>query len=173
MELSALRALTDWLNDATYGVNAKLAALDLDSGDSAPAALVTIADETRHPLVARRRPPDTPSIGVWLHDKWDLEGEVFTVARDTVGEGIPVHIRIATSEAYTDRGIRTLYYYARAVRLSVRDWLRNDNIAARTRNQIAVEQASGITVYAPYKEAEDTPLCLSMLVHLQVRDHAP
>lgn len=52
MIAAAVRQVADWLAHASTGVNALLASVPGDGGDSAPAS-VTIYDETREPWVAR------------------------------------------------------------------------------------------------------------------------
>lgn len=56
MIAAAVRQVADWLGDGTTGVNALLASIPKDVGDTAPAS-VTIYDETREPWVARGTVP--------------------------------------------------------------------------------------------------------------------
>lgn len=175
MELETVRAITDWLNHATHGVNAKLATLPLDVGDTVPADILLIVDETRNAVVARDRfPAERPCITVRMHAEWVLEGEVMTVERNTEERGLPVLIRTMVSDALTATGFRDLYYYNRAIRQSLREFLKNDYAQShRTRNDVAITLCQRILVARPYQDEQDKDLTSAQIVYLDVCDNAP
>ena len=57
MRLETLRALTAWLNDGTYGVNAQLASVPRDGSDALPADFALIAEATSNQYAARGQMP--------------------------------------------------------------------------------------------------------------------
>jgi len=52
MYLEVVRMVADWFAHATNGINAEIANVPRDGGDSAPTSLVAVLDETRSAILA-------------------------------------------------------------------------------------------------------------------------
>lgn len=173
------RALTDFLNDPIAGVNAQLdimATEDLfDAGDTQPADIDTIVDETRDIQVARRSPPleasgdDKPSLSVFI-----LEAVPFTppeVAQNQRDATIQIAIRYYIREPETDAAFRDAYYYSRAVAKTIKVFNRND--PARTRNNVVIRQMDDMRFEPLFQELPDIGLNWYYLLTYKVRDQRP
>ena len=172
MILETLRAVTDWLGDATYGVNAKIAALNLDAGDSVPPDVQTIADETRNGQVARQQiPANKPALMISLYEDATLVPEVMQSTRD--GE-VVVLIRLAVENIETDDGARDSFYIMRAVEQSLREFHRNDYAATnRTRNGILIGPCVDMRQTTVYEPTEDGTVTSALLLRYQCRETTP
>jgi len=116
MILEVVRAVADWLEDATYGVDAKLAALTLDGGDSLPSGVLTVYDETRDDDAAIDRPPEAPFLKVVAGEIRSLDGQAATYTHDA---DIPLEITIQRKLTSPAALVRDLYYTTRATLQSV------------------------------------------------------
>lgn len=138
MILELDRIVADWLADATHGVNALLASTPLDTGDSTPASIALVTDETRNGDAARGLlPASRPCIVVSCDVIDHLEGQVMVVDRD--GQ-VKLRVRIGLDNATTEGAVRDLSYYLRTVIRSLNRLFDADaNDAVRTRNDIYLE----------------------------------
>lgn len=153
MILETVRVISDALGHLTYGVNAQLASLDIDSGDIVPTNIVKIANETENFLVALGRAAEPyPSLNVALDEDVELE-QVLTSHRDGT---VTVAIRVALSNDQAHNGMRDTYYYLRAVAKTLLDLGSNSNVADRTRNNVCVGVLEELTHRPLFKELGDT-----------------
>src|SRR3990167_3682755 len=149
-----VRIVSDWLSDGTDGVNARLAALAIDAGDSAPGS-VTIYDDSRNAIIARKVWPDDlkTTRGLLVYDlgtEWRIgiqNGYQEGVCRTGVLLAIPV---AATDEAIEDCG-----YLMRAVLQALNDLSEPANEADRTRNAIVLTNLQAIEEPPPEVELAD------------------
>lgn len=171
MILEAIRSLTDGLANATYGVNVKLASLQLDGSDVRPSSIVTIADETRDSVVARNRLPQTlPGIAVALQDAVTADGEVMTSYRDAT---ITMSIRYGVDQSDTDIGNANIYYVMRAIEECLKDYHSNANASDRLRNNVIIGECTDMQIHPPYHPNEDNIIVGGLSVTYKVRDIAP
>jgi hypothetical protein len=174
MILEANRFVSDWLADATDGVNALLPTTPLDGSDVAPADIETITDETQDNDVAREELPGTlPAIAVSVDGIPFLEGQVQVVSRD--GK-VKLRVRIGVENADTAEGKRDLSYYLRtAVRSLNRLFDSDANDARRTRNEIYLETCEEMTsAIAKTKDPSgNITVCGYILLTVQMRDLNP
>lgn len=177
MNLEPLRIVTDWLGNATYGVNAKLATLPRDAGDSAPPSVQLIADETRSGPVARDRIPIPATPGPVLTLACIEESIWNTVLEDKYRdcEALPIEIRYADlDKVVTQTGTQNAYYTMRAVLRSLKDLMNDPGNAARQRNLVTLVNTSDLVRIRPtMKEIEDKIIVASMSVTFGFRDEAP
>lgn len=186
MFLEVNRALTDFLKDATDGVNAQLDIMTteglFDAGDSQPADIDTIVDETRDIEVARRSPPleasgdDKPSLSVFILEAVPfgapgISGGSPEVAQSTREVTIQIGIRYYIREPETDEAFRDAYYYARAVAKCIKAFNRNQT--ARTRNNVVFRQMTDMRFEPLFQEIEDSGLNWYYLLTYTVRDQRP
>lgn len=169
MILDTVRMVADWLNDATYGVNAVLAAVDLDGTDSAPAGTYTIQDETRDDDAAINRDGTPPLIRVTSGDLRSLDGQSATYTHDAdISTEITI-VRDATSPAAV---VRDCYYTARAVAKSVESLFGTSATAAtaRVRNGVQAYAITNLSTAAIRVDEGDRPATLTVFLTVRVRD---
>lgn len=172
MILEAIRATRDWLIDATYGVDAKLSALDYDGSDTVTAfGSSVIVDETRNGPASRDRLPFTDSvtrcIAVSAEEAPVQPGVHDQLARD--GQ-VTVLIRVGIKNATTENAARDVYYVLRAIGQSLREFMKDANAASRTRNQTYIESIESMRTARLATEMEDSPAIGAVLVTYQIRD---
>lgn len=185
MRLELVRITADWLKDTTYGVNAKIPGVERDAGDAVPPliadwtpesgpATIAVFDETRHDWVARKQaPPARPALYVMAEGGVDLAGEVGTYIRDTTRPAVVI-IRYVSDKADRAVQITDAEYTLRAVVRSLRELMRNANVAARTRNNVAIELMQDPVTLAPVIEAVgEYRVTGAVVVNYQARDCAP
>lgn len=171
--LEPLRIVTDWLGDATYGVNAKLAVVPRDAGDPLPPSVQLIADETRSGPVARDRIPTPPAPGPVLtiacldESNWNTELE----DKHWDCEIFPIEIRYADlDKVISQDGTRNAFYTLRAVRLSLKDLMLDPGVAARKRNGVELVNTTDLMRFRPaMKVLEDKVVVAGMSVGFGVR----
>lgn len=172
MRLEAVRMVTAWLKDDTYGYAAKLAALPLDGSDSRPTTVAdaSIVDETDNASAAFRR-----------FDGLTLPALIVTVVGDVeyldpnqpqTGEradaNVTIQVRYAEKNTQSATAIVNGSYAIRAVIASLRELHRDTNAASRTRNSIRLVSCESLAEQGVYEEVEDTWL----LAAVQVRYYA-
>lgn len=173
MILESIRIIADALEDSTYGVNAQLPSLDIDSGDTVPENIKTFADETRDILVALDRVAEPlPSINVFLGGPIDAEPEVLTTTRDA---DVPITIRIALSNDQAQNGTRDIYYYMRAVEKCLRDLGSNANAADRSRNNVQYNEYTDWRIQRRFVKIDDANGAVTLQIDFtaRVRDINP
>jgi hypothetical protein len=178
MYLEPGRALVDWFQNATYGVNALAAAVPRDAGDSAPPTVAYFNDESRDPRVAEGYPPALlPAVVVQLIGQAQWAGEVQTVIRDGKVSLLIRYLANARTDgagtANMALGITDASYTMRGIVKSIRQWLDNANYAARTRNGIAVLAADKIMPWNVSRNETDNIIVGNLVLTCDVRDTAP
>jgi hypothetical protein len=142
MILEIDRIVSTWLNGATYGANAMLATIPLDTGDTAPEDFALITDETQNGDVARDElPAESPSLSVSIDVAENVDGEVQVV---TAEGDVKLRLRVGLTNAATAEGRRDLSYRLRAIARSFRELMRADE-SNRTRNGVYLEYCSTLT----------------------------
>lgn len=171
--LETIRMVTAALNNPTYGVNAQLPTLNLDSGDTTPADIPLITDETVNGEAARGRVPKEtrPVIAVMLAEDVDVPPEEANTG--IVDSEVKVDIRIATSDVETQRGATDQYYYMKAVERCMREFLNNTNAADRSRNGVLLESCTIMGSLRLHLPIDDEDIHGGIRVTLQVRDTQP
>lgn len=173
MILESNRMVSDWFAGTTYGFNALLASTPLDSGDSRPASLATITNETEDGNTARGELPALkPALTVAVDQITDLDGQVMTVTRDG---RLKLRIRIGVDNADSAAAMRDLSYYLRTALRSWKVFTSDAHNADRTRNNIYLETCHEITTaiaWTPDKAGNST-LSGYLFPIVQLRDLAP
>lgn len=173
MILELERMTADWLDDATYGVNAQLATIPLDAGDSAPTDIAGVHDITRSKNVAQRKdPPNYPAIYVMADGAFEMEGEIMTNAGPRRTLSVPIAVRVLVAEGDLEDGNRDARYYVRAIIKSMKA-LTEATPVLRTRNSICLERIVSITHDPTVAETLGESIVAGALVFtLEVRDGA-
>ena len=186
MFLEVNRSLTDFLNDVTDGVNAQLDIMTteglFDAGDSQPADIDTIVDETRDLEVARRSPPleasgdDKPSLSVFIIETVPfgapgISGGSAEVAQGTREITIQLAIRYYIHQPETDEAFRDAYYYARAVAKTIKAFNRNQT--ARTRNNVVFRQMTDMRFEPIFQDQDFGGLVWFYFLTYTIRDQRP
>lgn len=177
MRLEAVRMVTAWLKDDTYGVAAKLAALTLDGSDSRPETIAdsSIVDETSNAHAAFRRfdgltMPALIVSCVGEPEHRDPEQMHSTAAVDG---SVTVQVRYATRKLASDTAIADASYVIRAVIASLRELHKNENVASRTRNSVYLISCEQLIEQGVYEEVEDTWLLAAVQVKYVTRNILP
>jgi hypothetical protein len=172
MMLETIRIVTDWVQDATDGVNANLDTIDYDGSDTAPDDVAYFGDDTRDEIVALRKdPPKYPAIYVTEDAPWTMEGEVNTICRRAEDITIAIRYLIRAHDRYSGR--RDTYYTLRAVVASVKELMDNANLASRTRDNVCIESAESISQLIVHEAVGEATVTGAVVVTFRVIDTAP
>jgi len=170
MILETVRAVADWLDHATYGVDAQLAALTFDGSDTAPTGAHTVIDETRESDAAIDRPAAAPFLKVVAGEVRSLAGEAATYTHTAQ---IPLEITIERSDVSPAALVRDLYNTQRAVLRSV-EQLFNPAIAAATtacaRNGVQLQVIITLAAARVAPTIEDNTGSAAVYLTVQSRD---
>lgn len=170
MILEATRAVTDWLDDATYGLQARLTALDFDGSDTAPSGTLTIADETRDAQAALGRFPALPACTVSAQPVESLDGQAATYTHDA---DIPLLIRLARKDSAVEDATRDLYYTLRAAMATLEALFDDrvvDHSARRIRNGVQLQHIVAMGGARTREELQDTDVTAAIAVTIRCRD---
>jgi hypothetical protein len=172
MIIEACRLVTDWLNDGTNGVNAMLAIIPMDAGDSAPAAIAagSIVDATRDGNVARGRlPAALPGFGI---TPMPIEGLAPWVTINDAEADLSLAIRFGMTKAQTEQGFRDTSYYLRAAVRSLRRFNGNSDPTKRQRNQIYLESCVEMRAVQLWDVIDDSVITGAVVAKYHIRDNA-
>jgi hypothetical protein len=168
--LDVLRMVTDWLGNATYGVDAKLTALDYDGSDVKPTGTLTIGDETRNALVAVGDYPGAFGIAVHVQPMDTLDGQSSTYTHDY---DVPLLLRLCRTSSDAAAATRDLLYTLRATVQSI-EALFNDTstgaVAARTRNQVQASVIVSMGRALTRDQKQDNQVTGAIEVTIRARD---
>jgi len=170
--LEVNRILADWLDDATYGVNTKLALVPLDGTDVVPVD-VTVFDETRNDRAAMGRIPDTlPAVVVSVQEVEYSDPQQPHVTNE-VDARVTVLVRYGQREVVGETGLSDAYYTLRAVMMSLRELHTNEQAAARARGSVHLSYCDDIRQVPMTQETEDAWVTGAIRATYVVRDLAP
>ena len=174
MQLEALQILTDWFNDVAYGVNVKLAGVPRTAGDSVPAQLQLIADETRNLEAAIGRMPadeaDYPCLLLSQPPEGNaLDPHGHVGIRDS---SITLWIRYGAMTAAAAAGTSAWHYTMRAIERSLEELFRQDD-SARELNSVQLYFIEAATTYPADPMTGDKVITGALQLRLRMRDIAP
>jgi hypothetical protein len=169
--LDVLRATTDWLGNATYGVDAKLTALVFDGSDVKPPGTGVIGDETRNAKAgAGEYPSDAFGLLVQVQPMETLDGQSATYTHDY---DVPLLLRLCRTSSDAAAATRDLLYTLRATVQSV-EALFNESIAvavtARTRNGVHLSHIVSLGQALTREQREDNKVTAAITVTIRARD---
>lgn len=169
--LDVLRMVTDWLGHATYGVDAKLTALDYDGSDVKPTSTIVIGDETRNEKVgAGMYPSETFGLMVQVQPMDTLDGQSATYTHDY---DVPLLLRLCRQDSNPAAATRDLLYTLRATVQSV-EALFNESISAavtaRTRNGVNASVIVSMGQALTREQREDNKVTAAIAVTIRARD---
>jgi len=173
MKSETLRIVADWLGDATYGVNARLADVPLDGTDTVPddVVITTAADDQRAAL--QQTPTDAadlPALQVMLYPS-PVEQSVPSNRPFPPDAQVDVVIRYTASNSQTDKGVRDESITLRAVRWSLgKLFTTGDGNTARSRNEVQVLQPESMRILTFDPALPDTIMTGAVLLTVRVRD---
>lgn len=148
----AVRMVADWLQDATYGIDAIAAVVPRDGSDSAPPT-VHVYDETRHGWVARNQIPKPqgtsiqfPAVVVFLQNgKYDsgVPDSQSTGAR-TIDGTVQLAVQLLMADSTTENVVTSGLYLLRAIRNALLQLDDPANENARTRTEIRLGPSQSV-----------------------------
>lgn len=171
-----LRRITAALSDPTTGVNARLAAVPLDSGDTALPAVALIAEETSNPFAARGQLPEAdasfPCLLVGLGDGGaDYDPHQKVGVRDGT---LNVLIRYAARQTESAVGAQQGYDTLRAAQACLTAWINLDpNVALRTSNGITVWFCERSQIVPLWEPIDDKVITGGLQLAYHMRDTVP
>jgi len=169
--LETIRCVADGLDNVTYGVNAQLVTVQVDTGDATPPQLAGVFDETRNDQVAVGRYPETyPCLVVTLDGQVSLQGEVTSNYRDAEVTLLIRYVQrsVDTSQARTDG-----YYTLRAVQKAMKQFFSNANASDRVRNDIQIIECLNFEHIQMFDNIDDAMVTSGIRVTMFVRDSQP
>lgn len=171
-----LRRITAALADPTTGVNARLAAVPLDTGDVALPTVALITEETSDPFAARGQLPEAdasfPCLLVGLGDGGaEFDPHQKTGVRDGT---LHVLIRYAARQTASATGAQQGYDTLRAAQACLTAWINLDpNVALRAKNGIAIWYCDRNQIVPLWEPVEDKVITGGLQLAYRVRDTAP
>lgn len=167
-----------WLQDGTYGVNAKLALMSaaglLDGSDSVPADIVTFIEETSDARLARGRVPELASQLPCLAVLQSGEVVVPAVVKTTYFDAdITIAIWYVARDKDSNDGRQDAMYTIRAIRQSLRELFKPANSADRTRGNIQMFPSGEITIPPLFTIQNDLPISGAVELRVKIRDISP
>lgn len=173
MILETVRIIADWLDDATYGVNALAASVPTDTGVTQFPA-VTVLNSTESGATARGQIPDVSS---------NLPALLVTPADQPIDQIAPgarpwppdasvtVLVRYATAKADTAAAERDASQTIRAVWRSLGQLMvTSAGETARTRAQVQLLHITSLQAATLYEDNKDVIVTGGVLVTSRVRD---
>lgn len=167
-----------WLQDGTYGVNAKLALMSaaglLDGSDTVPTDIVTFIEETSDERLARGRVPELASQLPCLAVLQSGEVVVPAVVKTTYFDAdITIAIWYVARDKDSHDGRQDAMYTIRAIRQSLRELFKDTNSASRTRGKVQMSPSGEITVPPLFTIQNDLPISGAVELRVKVRDTSP
>ena len=178
MILEAVRMVHTWLQNGTYGVNAKLALMSgaglLDGSDTVPADIVTFLEETSDARLARGRVPEVaaqlPCLAVLQSGEVVVPAVVGTTYFDA---DVTIGIWYVARDKDSDTGRRDAMYTIRAIRQSLHELFKPANDASRVRGAVQMFPTGEITVPPLFTIQEDVPISGAVELKVKIRDTDP
>jgi hypothetical protein len=167
--LETVRAVADWFADPVHGVDAALAALPYEAGESAPSQPLSIYDETRREEAALGTALAVDHIRIQAGAIQSLDGQSATYTHDA---DIPLEFLIARRKTDADDALRDGYYTVRAV-LQVIERLFDGSAASSTataRNGVQLQVILSLSAGRSESPLGDTHVTMAVLCTLRVRD---
>lgn len=174
MRLEAARIVADWLGDATYGVDAKLAVVTGDDSDTVPSAVATIVDDTRdvNAALGRLDGLTLPAITVSVSEVRYRETE-FLQTGGYADADVTVLIRYAERTDNPATARANGCYVVRAILGSLRELHLTAQAASRTRNGVQLVACEGLTEVALTEEVGDAWLVAGVEARYYARTATP
>jgi len=168
MIIQTNRMVSSFLGNTTYGVNAQINSLTLDSGDTTPPQLLGIYDATTDSRVALKQLPTVfPSLIVQPYQQHILVPMVGTVIRYGT-----VHIVISYYNNNTDAptSLSSGLYTLQAIERSLRAFMENGQASFRIKGNVGISGMSGLSFENIYNSVGDGNLLCAATVAFDVRE---
>lgn len=175
MELEAVRAIADWLKDATNGVDTVVALVPRDVGDAAPPALATrVFDESRHTWAARGEiPEDVVKNGPLLVVALAADTPIELHLQKDHDEGrvmVGVHYATKTGGAKDSQIItQDAMYVLRGVKDSIKLLFQEAHVANRKRNQVELMNVADVRLVRAFRSTEYAEILGAIAFTVRVR----
>lgn len=174
--LASMRICSDWLQDGTNGVNAKIDAITLDGSDTVPPDVVTIIEASSSDALAASELPqestDYPVLGVTQHNPFTGRGEIPGAAlKDFTGE---IAIWYLTKGATRKAALEDYFYTMDAVMASLTELAKDENQASRTRESVTgILTMDEFSLLPAFTVIDDVVVSGGVAVSMTVRDLEP
>jgi hypothetical protein len=178
MKLEVVRLIKAGLADATYGINAKIAALTLDGTDTRPTVPNRYYD-VDHKWLARRQVNDDdtdtitfPALAVFQFAPLEvLTPEVMTVVRDAE---IQIAFAYLVKKQDSAAAVRDALYFNRALLRWFNWFMHNDQTSAfRTKNGVIIRSVENLQQDDVLEEWGSADCVASTIATFRVRETSP
>lgn len=181
--LVACRTPTDWLNDPTNGLNARLLAQGVFTGDAQPTPLALIADETRNSCAAFERVPDKNVANQYpcclISQAMPIDVDPYpkaTVAAQRDSE-VEILLRLAQRQVDAAKGSTDACYWLGALDHCLNQFLFDANAASRTMSAAGLSAMVWFSMARQVKTLwhpiEDAIVTGAMSIRFKMRNTAP
>jgi hypothetical protein len=159
MRIEAVRMVTAWLKDDTYGYAAKLAALPLDGSDARPttvtdASIVSECDDA-NAAFHRFDGLTLPALIVSVVGEIEYLDPQQPLTGDRADGNLTIQVRYAERNTAGATAIVNGAYAMRAVVASLRELHKTSNVASRTRNSVQLVNCEALSEQGVYEEVDD------------------
>lgn len=173
MLLEAVRIWADALDDTGYGVNAKLADIELDGSDPRPPNIRWVKDVSRdRGAIEGRLPSDWPGLVVGpAGTPARAEGQVSTDKRDA--RDVAVTAEWVSGKPDLADALREGMYTLRAIQRTLDDLFESAQDADRNRNNIKLLNADEVEFGEIIIDDDTGRIVLPTTVRFYMRDESP
>ncbi len=174
MILEPVELVTTWLKHETYGVNALLRTLLVDSSDSVPQVEGIFDEENDEQVMNRQDPQDAPAIYVMADDPVYMDPPDPTGVRQKIPE-FPIVIRYLTRSTDLRKIRRDTRYTIRAIVKSLNNLNLPTNRTSRTKRSVYMVGIKEITALGGIREqvGDATSVTGAVIVVWDVDDQDP
>ena len=173
MIIQTVRAWTDFMNDATNGINAQLRLIQTDVTDPIVPNVLSIVDATRDVRASQGEPPiNTPAIQVYPLFNQVLHPYINPAGGIRKGE-VTVVMNYHLQKSDSVNGLIWALYTQQAIEKTLGLFISNANIPSRTRNNIGINGITKLEHQPNIVSGTDTTIVLSTIIGFEVRDGNP
>jgi hypothetical protein len=160
----------NWLNDATYGVNAKLPSVPTVLGDSAPSSVALYHEFDSMEVASGRFPAQVTCLTISTFGYGALESEIPQFQREFE---VTLLLRYQDSLGETEVAKRRGAYTFRAALRSLAELSKNDNSASRLMNNVGLRSLNSISPVTLYNKYDTQIVVGGMMLTYAAVDLAP
>lgn len=161
----------NWLGNATYGLNAKLASVPTVLGDTAPSGVSLYHEYASMEVAAGRFPAGVTCLTVSTFGYDGMESEVSQMVQREFSVTLLLRFQDAAGE--TEDAKRRGSYVFRAAMRSLGELSKNDNDSSRMMNNVGLRYLSSVAPVTMYNKYDTNIVVGGILVTYAAVDLAP
>lgn len=171
MMTEGVRIMADWLDHATYGINAFLPGIPRETGLAQPSNL-TVLDSTRNSVVARGEvPPNTTAAALVTPADTPFNQRNPTSNPFPADLFVDVMVRFAVRNPNTENAWNATSVYTRAMWKSIRALMHTaDGLTARTRSDVLLVSIDDMQGVNQFENRNDIVITTAIVFTLRLND---